>query len=125
MLRLVDSFDVFILGVLASRQEFLTSSKMYKRTLPLSTCSFPHLRLSVRSSQYLTMNFSGVVLLAFTFLVACFVFSSAKMPDSGNDTTLLNYVKELAEDLGILPAEQNVRFTFDKGQINFHLFMIS
>ena len=47
------------------------------------------------------------------------------MPDSGNDTTLLNYVKELAEDLGILPAEQNVRFTFDKGQINFHLFMIS
>ena len=78
----------------------------------------------MQSSQYLAMNFSGVALLVFTFLVACAVLSSAKMPDSGNDTTLLNYVKELTEDLGILPADQNVRFTFDKGQINFHIFMI-
>ena len=70
------------------------------------------------------MNFSGVVLLAITFLVICAVLSSAKMADSGNDTTLLNYLKELTEDLGILPAHQNVRFTFDRGEINFYTFMI-
>ena len=105
-------------------KNFRRLPKCIKRTLPLSTSSFPHLRLSVQSSQYLAMNFSGVALLVFTFLVACGVLSSVKMPDRGNDTTLLNYVKELTEDLGILPADQNVRFTFDKGQINFHIFMI-
>ena len=86
-----------------------------RRILPEPASIFPHTRLSV-SSQHLTMNFSGVALLTFTFLVACAVLSSAKMPDSGNDTTLLNYVKELTEVLGILPADQNVRFTFDKGE---------
>lgn len=68
------------------------------------------------------MNLSGVALLAFTILVACAVLSSAKMYDIGNGTTLLNYVKELTEDLGILPADQNVRFTFDKGEIKLHTF---
>lgn len=97
---------------------------MYKRrTLPFSTSSFPHLRLFVPSQQ-LTMNFSAMAMLAFTFLVVCAVLSSANLADSGNDTTLLNYVKELTEDLGILPAHQNVRFTFDKGEINFHTFII-
>lgn len=44
------------------------------------------------------------------------------MYDIGNGTTLLNYVKKLTEDLGILPADQNVRFTFDKGEIKLHTF---
>jgi len=70
------------------------------------------------------MNIHGVALLAFTFLEVCAVLRSAKMADSGNDTTFLNYVKELTEDLGILPVDQNVRFTFDKGEINFYTFMI-
>lgn len=63
------------------------------------------------------MNHLGVEWF-FTILALCTVLSLAKM----SGATLLNYVEDLTEDLGILQGQlENLRFIFDQGEFKLHI----